>query len=62
MIINMLKGKKDEGHDIFARKTNNEMTMLVYTNLKRKKDQLQCTSNQFPDIKKKQNTHKTTKT
>jgi hypothetical protein len=34
----MLQEKKDEGHDIFARKTNNKMTMLVYTNLKRKKD------------------------
>jgi hypothetical protein len=34
----MLQEKKDEGHDIFARKTNNEMTMFIYTNPKRKKD------------------------
>jgi len=34
----MLKEKKDEGHDIFARKTNNMMTMFVCTNSKRKKD------------------------
>jgi hypothetical protein len=34
----MLKEKKNEGHDIFARKNNNKMTMFVYTNPKRKKD------------------------
>jgi hypothetical protein len=34
----MLKEKKNEGHDVFARKTNNEMTMLAYTNSKRQKD------------------------
>lgn len=37
------------------------MTMLAYTNPKKEEDQLQCTSNQIPNIKTKQNTHKTTK-
>lgn len=33
-----VKREKNEGHDIFARKTNNKLTMLVYTNPTRKKD------------------------
>ncbi len=51
----MLKEEKNESHDIFARKTNNKMTIclnvLFTQNPKRKRDQLQCTSNQFPNIK-----------
>ncbi len=61
----MLKEEKNEGHDIFARETNNKMTICINACLhkaEKKKHQLQCTSNQFPNIKTKHNAHKTTKT